>query len=119
MTYPKSFSRATLLLFMQMPARIIDAANDQDLFQQDLDNLFQKSVRNCQNFHVKKCKIMALTEKKHLYISSFTLNSYRLDEVKEFKDLGVITNEYLSWNSHFDNVVAKANRILGLLKRTC
>ena len=35
---------------------------------------------------------MALTEKKHLYISSFTLNSYRLDEVKEFKDLGVITN---------------------------
>ena len=38
---------------------------------------------------------MALTEKKHLYISSFTLNSYRLDEVKEFKDLGVITNEYL------------------------
>ena len=59
---------------------------------------------------------MALTEKKHLYISSFTLNSYRLDEVKEFKDLGVITNEYLSWNSHFDNV---AYRILGLLKRTC
>ena len=56
---------------------------------------WRKSVRNCQNFHVKKCKIMALTEKKHLYISSFTLNSYRLDEVKEFKDLGVITNEYL------------------------
>ena len=80
---------------------------------------WRKSVRNCQNFHVKKCKIMALTEKKHLYISSFTLNSYRLDEVKEFKDLGVITNEYLSWNSHFDNVVAKAYRILGLLKRTC
>ena len=104
---------------MQMPARITDAANNQDLFQQDLDNLFQKSVRNCQNFHVKKCKIMALTEKKHLYISSFTLNSYRLDEVKEFKDLGVITDEYLSWNSHFDNVVAKAYRILGLLKRTC
>ena len=78
-------------------SRIIDAANDQDLLQQDLDNLFQKSVRNCQNFHVKKCKITALTEKKHLYISSFTLNSYRLDEVKEFKDLGVITNEYLSW----------------------
>ena len=57
--------------------------------------------------------------KTYYYISSFTLNSYRLDEVKEFKDLGVITNEYLSWNSHFDNVVAKANRILGLLKRTC
>ena len=80
---------------------------------------FSEERSKLPEFSCKKCKITALTEKKHLYISSFTLNSYRLDDVKEFKDLGVITNEYLSWNSHFDNVVAKANRILGLLKRTC
>ena len=104
---------------MQMPARIIDAANDQDLFQQDLDNLFEEERSKLPEFSCKKMQNYGINWEKHLYISSFTLNSYRLDEIKEFKDLGVITNEYLSWNSHFDNVVAKANRILGLLKRTC
>ena len=34
-------------------SRIIDAADDQDLFQQDLDNLFQWSVQNCMTFNVK------------------------------------------------------------------
>ena len=47
------------------------------------------------NLNVHKCKIMILTKKKHPYISSFTLNNFGLDEVKEFKDLGVITNEHL------------------------
>ena len=34
-------------------SRIIEAADDQDLFQQDLDNLFQWSVQNCMTFNVK------------------------------------------------------------------
>ena len=54
MTYPKSFSRSTLLLFMQMPARIIDAANDQDLFQQDLDNLLEEERSKLPEFSCKK-----------------------------------------------------------------
>jgi len=36
-----------------------------------------------------------------------------------FKDLGTITNQHLSWNPHIDYVVSKANRMLGLIKRTC
>ena len=99
-------------------SRIIDAADDQDLFQKDQDSFFQWSVRNCMNLNVHKCKIMTLTKKKHPYISSFTLNNFRLDEVKEFKDLGVVTNEHLSWNSYVGIVVAEANRMLGLIKRT-
>ena len=67
-------------------SEIIDAADDQDLFQEDLDSFFQWSVQNCINLNVQKCKIMTLTKKKHPYISKFTLNNYRLDEVKEFKD---------------------------------
>ena len=66
------------------------------------------------NLNVHKSKIMTLTKKKHPYISSFTLNNFRLDEVKEFKDLGVVTNEHLSWNSYVGIVVAEANRMLGL-----
>ena len=50
---------------------------------------------------------------KFLSILSF------FDEVEEFKDLGLLTNNGLCWNSHTDIITAKANRMLGLIKRTC
>ena len=31
----------------------------------------------------------------------------------------IIANNGLSWNSHIDMITAKANRMLGLIKRTC
>ena len=37
----------------------------------------------------------------------------------EEKDLGVIVNNTLSWEKHVISVAAKANKLLGLLKRTC
>ena len=100
-------------------SRIIDTTGDLELFQQDLDSLHQWSVRNFMNFNVKKCKIMKLTKKIHPLTSSFFLENSELEEVKEFKDLGIITNRHLSWNPHIDYVVSKANRMLGLIKRTC
>ena len=42
-----------------------------------------------------------------------------LDEVNEFKDLGILTDNGLSWNSHIDMITAEANKMLGLITRTC
>ena len=42
-----------------------------------------------------------------------------LEEVKEFTDLKILTDNGLSWNSHIDMITAKTNRMLGLIKRTC
>ena len=53
---------------------------------------------------------MPLTNRVHL---SDTV----VEKVKEFKDLGILTNNGLSWNSHIDMITAKANRMLGLIKR--
>ena len=99
-------------------SRIIDTVGDLELFQQDLDSLHQWSVRNFMHFNVKKCKIMTITKKIQPLTSSFFLENSELEEVKEFKDLGIITNHHLSWNPHIVNVVSKANRMLGLIKRT-
>ena len=62
---------------------------------------------------------MKISKKLQPLTSSFLLENSELEEVKEFKDLGVITNHHLSWNPHIDHVVSKANRMLGLIKRTC
>ena len=100
-------------------SRIIDTVGDLDFFQQDLDNLHQWSVRNFMSFNVKKCKIMKMTKKTQPLISSFFLDNSGPKEVEEFKDLEIFTNQHLPWNPHIDYVVSKANRVLGLIKRTC
>ena len=37
----------------------------------------------------------------------------------EYRDLGITTDQHLRWNLHMDKVLAKANRMLGLIKRSC
>ena len=100
-------------------SRIIDTVGDLELFQRDLDSLHWWSVRNFMNFNVKKCKIMEITKKIQPLTSSFLLENSELEDVKEFQDLGIITNYHLSWNPHIDHVVSKANRMFCLIKRTC
>ena len=70
-------------------------------------------------FNVKKCKLMRITEKKQPFRTSFTLNGSVLEEVYEIRDLGLLTNHHLSWNSQVDAITNKASRILDLLRRTC
>ena len=48
------------------------------------------------NFNVEKCKIMKITKKIQPLTSSFFLENSELQEVKEFKDFGIITNHHLS-----------------------
>lgn len=69
-------------------------------------------------FNVEKCKLMHITQKNQPFTSSFTLNGSVLEEVYEFRDLVLLTNHHLSWNSRVDAITNKANRILGLLRRT-
>ena len=70
-------------------------------------------------FNVKKCKMMRITRKKQRFKSSFTLNGSDIEKVYEFCDLGLLMNHHLSWNSRVDAITNKANRIVGLLRRTC
>lgn len=62
---------------------------------------------------------MRITKRKQPFTSNFFLDNSVLEEVNEFRDLGITTYRHLSWNLHIDKVVAKANRMLGLIKRTC
>ena len=70
------------------------------------------------DFKVKKGKVMKITKKKQPFVSNFFLGKPVLEEVNEFRDLGIITDQHLRWNLHIDKVVAKAKRMLGLIKRT-
>ena len=70
-------------------------------------------------FNFKKCKIMKISRNKQPFTSTFFLNNTELEEVDKFRNLGVTTDHHVKWKSHVNCVVAKANRMLGLIKRTC
>ena len=98
--------------------RVVNCPNDLMMFQDDLDSLCTWSQQNRMTFNVKKSKLMRITQKKQPFRSSFTLNGSVIQEVYELRDLGLLANHHLSWNSHVDAITNKANRILGLLRRS-
>ena len=47
------------------------------------------------------------------------MGTEKLTRVDNEKDLGVITSSTLLWELHINSVISKANKILGVLQRTC
>ena len=83
------------------------------LFQNDLDKLYNWGQRNLMDFNSKKCKIMKITKKQVLFTNRAHLSDTVLKEVKEFTDLGILTNNALCWNSHIIDMIT------AMAKRTC
>ena len=46
------------------------------------------------------------------------MNGVALKRVTEVQDLGVTLDSALQWNIHVKNIISKANRVSGLIKRT-
>jgi hypothetical protein len=65
---------------------------------------------------VKYCRWRA---RRPQFLFPTTSGSKELLRVDDEKDLGVIFSSKLQWNLHINQMVSKANRQLGVLKRTC
>ena len=74
---------------------------------------------NKMRINTKKCKIMRITRKKSPLVGEYNNEGQPLESVAVYKDLGLLTTSNLSWNKHVDKITARANRVLGLIKRTC
>ena len=62
---------------------------------------------------------MRITRKQVSFTNSVHMNNTILEEIKEFKDLEILTDCSLPCNYHTDMTTTKANRMLGLIKRAC
>lgn len=97
--------------------RSIHSLNDCLALQNDLDKLCEWSKKWKLDFNVGKCKLLTVARVvkfAHLYY----LNETLLERVKEFKDLGVTITHNLSYTLHIKQKVAKANKALGMIRRT-
>ena len=98
---------------------LIDLEKDkQILHESDLDRMTEWTNTWQLNFNSDKCEVMRITHQKDFSLPDYNLSGKKLKVVNEFKDLGVIMTSNLSWSNQVASSVKKANRILGLIKRT-
>ena len=99
--------------------RIIDNINDVQQLQSDLSNLNDWSVDHFMKFNSKKCKYLAFSRKKNIVDSVYTLNGSQIMTVTTEKTPNVDVSTKLSWNNYIDIIISRANKMLGMIKRTC
>ena len=70
------------------------------------------------SFNVKKCAALSITLKRTPLAHQYTLLGEDIPCVQQADYLGVTISHDLKWKDHCTKVLKKANRTLGLLRRT-
>uniref|UniRef100_M3XHM8 Reverse transcriptase domain-containing protein n=1 Tax=Latimeria chalumnae TaxID=7897 RepID=M3XHM8_LATCH len=96
--------------------KVLDSDSACDELQKDLDTLQNWAVKWQMKFNVGKCKVLHLgvNNPKRLY----HLNNQKLESTDNEKDLGIIIDDKLKFSHHSNMAVSKANKMLGIIKRT-
>jgi hypothetical protein len=100
--------------------RQITQPRDRNLLQSDLDSLHHWSSTWDLNFNTKKCAALRFSRRKtSAPTQGYVLNQKPIKFAATQNDLGILVSNDLKWSSHVINIVAKANRMLGFLRRNC
>ena len=91
--------------------------NDSRILQNDLNTL-QKWERTWDmEFNPSKCQVLHIDRTRQLIHSQYTLHGEILESVDSARYLGVSISKDLTWNTHINEIVTKANQTLGFVKR--
>ncbi|XP_076442709.1 uncharacterized protein LOC143281387 [Babylonia areolata] len=100
----------------------VEMESKRDRIQQDLDNLVSWADLWQLRFNASKCKVLHLgrNNPKAEYNMRLHNSDERvvLESSKGEKDLGVLMDQELRFRQHIETQVNKANRILGLIRRS-
>ena len=99
--------------------RELSQDSDTSVLQLDPLHSLEEWTRNWQvKFNPEKCEVMRISYKQDKSNHQYHLSNAMLKCVDSYKDLRVIMSRDLPWSNHVDVSVNKANKVLGLLKRT-
>ena len=85
--------------------------------QLDLNRLSDWATKWQLRFNLEKCEVMRATHSRDRSKPSSSL-AVQLKSVETAKDLRVTINYDLSWGKHVSYIVNKANKVLGVIKRS-
>ena len=96
----------------------INTTEDCMSMQKTLTNMDTWTQHNNIRFNASKSKVLTVTQKKSPLNFIYKLDNVKLERVSTEKYVGVNITNSLTWNTHIHAIAAKANKLLGLLKRT-
>ena len=96
---------------------VVSSDNDRIKLQEDIDSMENWADTWSLQFNPKKCKVLHLGKNNPNYDYTMTKDKLVLDNSDAERDLGVVIDSALSFSNHINEIVSKANRILGLIKR--
>ena len=67
----------------------------------------------------EKWKALHVTKSKFPLVLQYVINGKNLSAVDKHKHLDIWIESSLRWDSHINYIMGKANRVLGLIRRTC
>ena len=117
---PTSISPGTSIkLFADdaMLHRTINKLSDSTALQDDLDRLIDWEQTWQMSFNPSKCQVMQITRSKSPIRTNYSIHGTTLDIVPSATHLGIDISNTLSWNTHIDKIVNKANSKLGFIRR--
>ena len=97
----------------------INSTQDSTELQEEIDALYEWSIKWQLQFHPDKCHVLQLGSRRELnnYTMGNENNITHLEITEEEKDLGVIVDSKLKFSKHCDKVVNSANKLLGIMRR--
>ena len=102
--------------------RTVNSMEDCDDLQKDLLEMENWAKQWQMKFHPNKCQVMRIGRHHPDYTYVMHDNStgqpLNLEESEVEKDLGVFVDNRLSFTKHIQQTVSKANKIVGMIRRT-
>ena len=83
--------------------------------QDKLNSFANWSTTNCLTLSIEKCQVISFHRKQRPIEFAYNIANHCLLRVEIVKDLGVLLDRELSFRSHYDCIISKANRQLGFL----
>ena len=99
--------------------RIIHSIQDYEALQEDTNTVCNWVDSNELALNSNKCKYMVVSRLRSRSVPTRPMLLYGqpMQQVSNYKYLGVVLTDDLSWSLHIDNISCKARRLVGLLYR--
>ena len=94
----------------------VPSFEEHKMLQEDLNKCDEWATQWGMEFHPKKCKVLHFG--KHNPGYTYHLGGISITPYEEEKDLGIHITSNLRWDLHITECIKKANRMIGMIKRT-
>jgi hypothetical protein len=98
--------------------RTIKSSEDCDILQNDLNAVSHWSKANLMYLNIEKCFVITFTNKHQGIVNDYSIDGQVLKRTYIAKDLGIIFDSQLSFRVHYQEMVTKANQLLGFILRS-